>query len=225
MRRSSNCSRASMNRTIRARAVALLLLLILGAKPLFAHNEIVHRDMVDLTYQLMLISNQPLRLQANSALFAVPEGADPNDWQTFLAAVRSAPAKHRNRPSDLSRLKSTKTNGCSEEIYGDKNLPDRWWDKKGAELTYPVAIDFEDSGDCGVGFGWTPGGIFEPSDQFFDRHKLDHTGTVLGFWAAAVDRQINETHLWFRPTNAGGLGEARKFIDDLADNGIGVLLV
>lgn len=106
--------------------MALFLLLTLGAKPLLAHNEIVHRDMVDLTYQLMLlVSNQPVRLQANSALFAIPEGADPNEWQAFLAAVRSAPAKYRNRPSDLSRLKSPKTTGCSQEIYGDKNLPDR----------------------------------------------------------------------------------------------------
>src|SRR6185503_21084481 len=138
MCRKINCSRASKNRKTRVRAVALVLLFTVGAKPLLAHNEIVHRDMVDLTYQLMLISNQPVRLQANSALFAIPEGADPNEWQAFLAAVRAAPAKYCNRPSDLSRLKSPKTTGCSQEIYGDKNLPDRWWDKKGGELTYPV---------------------------------------------------------------------------------------
>ena len=225
MRRSSNCSRAPKNRKNQARLLALFLLLTLGAKPLLAHNEIVHRDMVDLTYQLMLVSNQPVRLQANNPLFAIPEGADPSEWQSFLTAVRSAPAKYRNQPSDLSRLKSPKTTGCSQEIYGDKNLPDRWWDKKASEISYPVAIDFADSGDCGAGFGWTPGGIFEPSDPLFDRHKLDHTGTVLGFWTAAVDRQFNDTHLWFRPTNAGGLGQAKKFIDDLADQGVGVLLL
>src|ERR1044071_7953110 len=109
---SNNCSRASK---MRKSLVALFLLLTLGAKSILAHNEVVHRDMVDLTYQLMLVSNQPVRLQANSALFAIPEGADANDWQAFLTAVRSAPAKYRNRPSDLSRLKPPKTNGCSQE--------------------------------------------------------------------------------------------------------------
>ena len=70
------------------------------------HNEIVHRDMVDLTYQLTLISNQPVRLQAKSALFAIPEGADPNEWQTFLAAVRSAQVlpKLASRGQQLRRI-------------------------------------------------------------------------------------------------------------------------
>lgn len=203
----------------RSKVVALFLLLVLSAKPSLAHNEVVHRDMVDFTYQLMRLSLMPTRLQAHSTLFATPEGADPNEWQAFLAAVRSAPAKYFNRPSDLNRLKSPKTNGCSREINGDKNLPDRWWDKKAGEMTYPVAIDFEDSGDCGADFGWRPGGIFESNTPF------DHTGVVLGYWAGAVDRQLNDTHLWFRPTNAGALGAAKKFIDDVADKGLGVLLL
>jgi hypothetical protein len=213
----SKCQRSS-------RLVALVLLIIFSVQPALGHNEIVHRDMVDLTYQLMRLSLAPTRGQAIT-VFAPPEGSDPNEWAAFLAAVRSAPPKFRNRPSDLGKLKPPKTTTCSEKMYQDQVLPDRWWDKKAGELTYPVAIDFEDSGDCGANSDYKPGGIFEPVDPEFDRRKLDHTGTTLGFWTASVDRQLNDTHLWFRPTNAGALGAAKKFIDDLGDKGLGALLL
>ena len=207
-----------------SKVVAVFLLLILSTKTSLAHNEVVHRDMVDFTYQLMLVTAMPTRGQAISPLFETPPGTDPNEWNAFLNAIRSAPARLKTRPSDLNKLKSPKTKTCSQTIYNDKDLPDRWWDKTAGELNYPVAIDFEDSGDCGAGVDWTPGGIFEPSPTF-DRHGLDHTGALLGFWTASVDRQMNDTHLWFRPTNAGALGAAKKFVDDLADKALGALLL
>jgi hypothetical protein len=47
---------------------------------------------------------------------------------------------------------------------------------------------------------------------------------VLGFWAASVDDEFDDTHLWFRPTSAYGVGAVNDFVNDATNYGLAVLL-
>ena len=92
-------------------------------------------------------------------------------------------------------------------------------------MAYPVSAFFEGSKDCGVSFDRRPNEIFEPLAKDFNRQKLDHTGVVLGFWAASVDHHFDDTHLWIRPTSAAGAGKVKNIIDNAIDKNVsGILL-
>ena len=178
----------------------------MSARLVSAHNELVHRDLVEFAYQEMLAiegTHQYTDPLPRGTLLP-PEGVDAQEWAAFLKQVAAAPAKFRARSSDLAKVAPPQTNTCSQEIYNDRQLPTRGWDKRLGEVPYPVSIDFAGSGNCGVDFNATPGGMFEPTEPQFDPQRLDQTGIVLGFWAAHVDRQFDDTHLWFRPTSALG---------------------
>lgn len=199
--------------------------------------------MVEFAYETML-AVPGLEIQVHP-----PEGADPAEWERFLQALAATPLKWRDLPSALHRLNLEKLKSppvkpladvppaagggaaaqltCSEQIYDQKTVPDEWWNHKMGEVRYPVSTDFANIADCGVRFRWEPGGVFNEinSAATVGAKNVDHTGTVLGMWAASVDNEFDDTHLWYRLTSVAGLGELEKVIDDAIDKGLGSLLI
>ena len=194
----------------------LLALLLLLQNPLLAHNEIIHQDMTDLAYQVMRWMEM-----AKSRTF---DGPGEPGWLQFHARLVAAPAKLRRRQSDLRRLAAPKSLTCGEPMYETTNLPPNWWDKQLEQVPFPPAHDFAGNSGCGVRLGWKPEGIFRNLGNE-ERPFRDHTGAVLGLWAASVDRQFDDTHLWFRPTSWGGLGAVRNVINEAGNTGLGLLLL
>ncbi len=229
----------------RSRAIGVALLALLLPVPASAHNRPVHQDMVEFAYETMLYLSTP-RLQVG---LHPPEGADAAEWRGFLQALAATPAKWRDQPSALQRLNLEKLKSppvkplavvtpgnadpataqitCSGEIYGQTTIPDEWWNNKMGAVRYPVSTDFANIADCGVRYKWEPGGIFNQinSAAAVGAEHVDQTGTILGMWASNVDNEFDDTHLWYRPTGAAGLGELQKVIDDAVDKGLGALLL
>jgi hypothetical protein len=228
----------------RASIAALITMAFLAGVHLSAHNRPVHQDIVDYAYEAMLFVQHQRQFPIRP-----PEGADLSEWQEFAQALLATPAKWKLLPSELHRLNVEKLKSppvhplggvtpapgtpptaqitCSREIYGQTVLPDDWWVNRMGEVRYPVSTDFANVADCGVRFGWEPGGIFNNANSAdaVGAANVDHTGTILGMWASNVDNQFDDTHLWYRPTSAGGLGEIQKIADDAADEGLAAILI
>jgi hypothetical protein len=225
-------------------ALAVTLIFLLAMPRASAHNRPVHQDIVEFAYEAMLY------LQARRLMpVHPPDGADLAQWSRFLQALQATPGKWRDQSSALHRLNVEKLKSppvhplagvtpapgtppvaqitCSSEIYGQKVLPDDWWKNKMGAVRYPVSTDFANVADCGVRYDWTPGGIFNDvnSAAIVGAPNADHTGTILGMWASNVDNEFDDTHLWYRPTSAAGLGAIQKIADDAADDALGAILI
>src|SRR5262245_40621284 len=201
---------------LRKAAACVLALLVLQG-PLAAHNEVVHQDMTDLAYQVM-------RWVETFEARQTFDGEPAPGWIQFHARVVAAPAKLRARNSGLAGVPAPKSLSCADPVYGVKDLPANWWDKPLGQVPFPPNFDFAGNGGCGVRTGWKPEGIFARlgSDRVPFR---DHTGVVLGLWAASVDRHYDDTHLWFRPTSAGGLGAVKNLVNDAGNTALELVLV
>ena len=203
----------------RSAFAAALAGLLAGNVPAYAHNERVHSGMVDLSYEIM----KAVETNAPSIMLNMqpPPNLNPQqlqDWQDFLKAVASAPAKYRKHGTGLPANKDPK---C-----GSPGIPGSSWAQANmGDIQHPVDPYYNraTSGVCGVWMGFTPGGVF---DQVNNSRlaPTDYTGTVLGFWAANVDAGFDDTHLWWRPQNVAGAGAAKSFINDAVNIGIAILL-
>jgi len=232
-----------------SRVVAVVLIAFFASSSVSAHNRPVHQDIVEFAYETMLYVSAFLASpRIRDISIRPPEGVDPAEWNSFLQAVVRTPTKWRAQPSalqrlNLSRLKSPPVKPldgnppagggaagqitCSREIYEQKTIPDEWWNHVMGDVRYPASTDFASVADCGVRLGWEPGGVFNNinSSDAIGADRVDHTGTILGFWASNVDNEFDDTHLWYRPTSAAGLGELQKVADDAIDKGLGALLL
>lgn len=212
------------------RALAVVVALLLGGPRLLAHNRPVHQDIVEFAYEAMLyLSDGELSVDP-------PENADPAEWQRFLEAAKHTPAKWRNQPAalqelDVSKLQSppVKRDPAIAQLTCSNGqlIPDEWWNLRMGEVRFPVSIDFGRTNDCGVRLGWEPGGIFNDinSNQTHHLDHVDYTGTILGFWASNVDNQFDDTHLWYRLSSAGALGELQRVANDAINKGLGAILL
>lgn len=197
-------------RLIMRKAVAVVsLVFLLLPSPALAHNHQVHYDMTEISYEIMLA--------AGSAEFPVPApaGVDPAEWAKFLADMNKA-----------SRRLSTFSSGlpAREAICGADfqyvTVGRSWAAGPMGGISHAVSPDYlTNTSGCGAWL-YRAGGIFDETN-----HSNNYTGTVLGLYAAAIDDQIDDTHLEFRPTNAGALSAPKKEISDLWKAGVAVVLV
>lgn len=175
--------------------------------------------MVDVAYQSMVLVERNIQALENIRTSRL----DP-DWIQFLRKVARTPARYRAHGGGLDGVKAPAKNHCAEPVYEQQDLPAGWWNRRMGEIAFPVSIDFAGHGDCGVR-KWTNDDILQvlqgPNGDGF----RDHTGLVLGYWAASVDREFDDTHLWFRPTSAAGLGAAKRLIDQAGDTALAILLL
>ena len=70
----------------------------------------------------------------------------------------------------------------------------------------------------GLNASWTPHPIFAATNP-----ASDTTGMSIGKWAAIVDDEFDDTHLWIKPTNALGLGPIKNAINDALNAGLAAL--
>jgi len=194
--------------------ISLVLVVSLLPDRAFAHNEIIHQEMTDLAYQIM-IWNERFGVQPPH------EASVPPGWSDFVTRVAAAPGKLRLRNSALAGVVPPKSLHCDNPVA---DLPDKWWDKPLGQVSFPPTYDFFLNGGCGVWADWALHGVFTQLNTP-DRPFTDHTGTVMGLWAASADRNYDDTHLWFRPTSVLGLGKEKDFVNDAVNTAAEVILV
>ncbi|MBC8165195.1 MAG: hypothetical protein H7Y20_04890, partial [Bryobacteraceae bacterium] len=204
-----------LDRCVRAPLAALSIALVLSG-PLRAHNEAVHQNMTDLAYEIMLgTKSNPLSPFLD---LSPPPGVPALEWNAFLASVRAAPAKLRQMNSDLP----PKTLTCD----GAAPLNLGWSQKPLGQVEHAVIPHYMTAiKSCGAKVGWAPGGIYNASNPEDSNGKRDYTGNIIGLWADAVDAEVDDTHLWIRPTSVGGQGLIKDTVDDAIDLGFGALLI
>jgi len=199
-----------------------------------AHNSAVHQDLTDLAYEVMRA------VETGLIVPPPPPGVAQAEWNTFLADIKAAPGKLRLRPTGLPAPKQAV---CSEVFYGVSNNPGVGWSQKlqMKDVPFPVAPDYTVSNTCGVRLKFTADGKFDGiwapegwysnvivSNPIANRGHSpapDYTGNILGLWAANVDNEFDDSHIWMRPTSAGGVGVAKAFMDDAWQKAFGVLLL
>jgi hypothetical protein len=172
----------------------------LCASPLAAHNPAIHQQMTDLAYQMMVFVGQ-------SGLGRL--GAGDAEWSAFLQRVASTPPKYKPQSAQLDELDAPKWSECA--------LDRQSWKTTLAGIPYPPSWDFNGNNGCGVNLSWKPSLDGVASNDFI--------GAVLGLWAATPDDEFNDTHLWYRPTNAAGLGAVRNIVNEVTEDTLTVLLV
>ncbi len=197
---------------------AIWLMVILVANTVFAHNKIVHQDIVDVAYEFMLLVEQ------EDTMLSPPPGVSAEAWNEFRDKIAVTPSILRMQPSGLPE---PTTLVCAQVVGATNTLNAGWAQGTLGSVEHPVSTSYITGSDCGVRYNWKPGPgtIFDSVNPLPGTGKLDHTGLVLGFWAASVDDEFDDTHLWIRPNNALGMSHLKEFINDAIESGISVLLL
>jgi hypothetical protein len=200
-----------------ARCILVSLLVLLLALPanLQAHNYAYHDSMTDLAFQIMLA------IAKGDPRFATrPPGVPAAQWTAFVSAVKAAVPRLRRMPTALP----ARTLVCIQAVDGGSNTVSSGWSTATlGKVQHAVASSYlTTSFDCGVGYDYSPGGVYNAINPAGSR---DFSGTVLGLWAGRPDDEVDDTHLEIRPTNALGLGFLKGVINDLIQKGLGFLLI
>ncbi|MEZ5401394.1 MAG: hypothetical protein R2729_17115 [Bryobacteraceae bacterium] len=201
--------------------IAAGCVLLLMAPAMQAHNKIVHQDMVDLAYMVML------GVKKGVIAPPPPSGVSQTEWTAFLNAIKAAPDKYRSADTGLPQPSQS---GCVDDEQ-PPSVSLNWAQGPAGQIPYPVSVDFIVAYGCGRRAGYTPGGIFNginapangPGIVIGGPRHRDYTGTVLGFWAASVDDGHDDTHLWSRPVNWAGQSNVWLFLNDVGSFGLGAL--
>jgi hypothetical protein len=192
-------------------------LLLAAAIPLQAHNYVVHRDMTDLAYEIMIVAAEEVEKPAGERLIGRPAGnVTPAEWENFLKDI----ANSRKRIAELrSGLQNSKRGDCSNP----RITVDTGWafNQPLGKLPHAVALNWFTGDDCGIDFSFAPKGIYADHN----RAPFDVSGQVLGFWAASIDDHVNDTHFFLKPTSMAGLGAAATKADELATNALAIPLI
>ena len=200
-------------------ASTLVVATVLTSLPASAHNENVHSDMVEMSYEIMLgVANKSWSLPA-------PSGVSPVEWDNFLKSISSAVTTYRSQPTALA---TPVVNTCVIPLDNNGTIDPglNWSTGRMDQVSHPVDAFYNHTNFmCGVRDGWTPGGMFNGVNTTtqVNGHR-DHTGTVLGFWAASVDNELDDTHVWVRPTNVAGVSAVKSLVNDATNFGIAALL-
>jgi hypothetical protein len=183
-----------------------------------AHNKKVHQDMTDLGFQIMRLAG------VNPRLFPAPAGVSPAEWEAFRIDVVEATKKLGHLDPDFKPAGSDR---CLVEVDGvSQTRAPGWSDWRRVQDAEPLRSTFGTGGPhdgCGLQAGYTPGGIYNVNQGSGN----EYTGLALGVLAAGVDDEFDDSHLWFRPANAGvlGAGTVIEAADDALDLGLAVVLL
>lgn len=187
-------------RRIAIPAVAIVIAWVSYVPPAAAHNPSIHQAMTDLAWQMMVFVE-------NTGVDRIGEG--DAEWNAFLQRVAATPPRFWTRPADLYDLISSRTEACTPvlgawntTVHGVPNAP-RW--------------DFKDLKECGINKNWKPMLDNVPANEF--------GGAVLGVWAGFPDAAFDDTHLWYRVTNAVGLGAVRDIVNEATEDALTIALI
>lgn len=176
------------------------------AAPASAHNESIHQAMTDLSWQMM-------RFVEEHGSSRISE-TDP-EFIAFLEKVRATPPRYHARPARLHELLVSRNgsgwnaSGCAPPLQG--------WNTSLGGLHQAPNWDFY-KWECGSHDAeWTP--------SLAGTSPGDFIGAALGFWAGSPDGAYDDTHLWFRPSNALGLGAVREVANEATEDALTVALV
>jgi hypothetical protein len=181
------------------RAIALLLALVSLPATARAHDPVVHQDLTDLAYELMLVMDR------NPAAFTARHPGDEG-WAKFIKDAARAPYIIRDWSADLPKPQSTT---CIVGVDADEamSLPSGWpydtWylGRQLGAIDHAVGPDYAKVDGCGLRKGWSPGGILSLVNNG-EGGKRDYSGLSLGYWAQHIDDEIDDSHIWMRPTNS-----------------------
>ena len=193
------------------RQLSLLAALLTISPTLRAHNKPVHQDITDLAYHVMLA------VKSGTVNPPPPPGVSAAEWTSFLNTMKQVPDRYKTRPTALP---NSVMGSCSQAPF---YIDSSWAATKPAgSIPYAVSTDFIVGSDCGIRYGYEPGGFYNSVNAAgaFTNARWDYTGTVIGFWAASVDDEFDDTHLWHKPNLAGGQGNVWDTVNDVGNMAI-----
>lgn len=210
-----------------------------------AYNEETHQALVDIAYESMvLMQKAPARFERDSQYQKDPA------WLQFVADAGRAVNYLRDLPSGLPAARATQCVDPAALTHSGQSVTTAplsdiataiAYDYNETEL-YGVLTSYRCDGTpqpqvCPSSCGgnrrdlWHPGGIFDADNVIEERAtctpppRRDLTGITLGYFAAHSDREIDDTHLFVRPTSALGLGEAKNLISGVSQTAVALLVV
>lgn len=170
------------------------------APPAAAHNQSIHQAMTDLSWQMMVFVE-------NTGIDQVGEG--DAEWHAFLRRVAATTTRYNAQPAQIFELIQTRTDSCTPALAD--------WNKPLAEIPKAPRWDFKDLIECGVDMNWKP--------SLDGVRDTDRIGAALGVWAAHPDFAFGDTHLWYRATNAAGIGAVRDVVNEITEDSLAIALV
>jgi hypothetical protein len=206
------------------RTLVLALVATTWAGRAVAHERSVHQAIPTMAYEIMRLAERDRTLLAVPG--ALPLGVTAADWNAFRDEVlAAAPAVRRFAPGfpALSQTCVVVRNQLDQSLAPGFNQ----WSEL-SRVDEPIGWTYPQGRDCGILEEWAPDGIYAGGNG---TTLTDYTGLTLGFFAAAVDDELSDTHLWYRPTHVSppvpGLVtpiEVAEALDKGIDLGLTVLL-
>lgn len=178
-----------------------------GGSTALAHNASVHRDMTERAWEIMIaLSGNQLDMPANpdTVALAAAAGSAIRNLQGLPAAL-PPPKQTRCADLDLIRRYGSSPNWGAPADFTQLTL---------GAVPYPVSVTYITGNDCGIDPDWKPGAFFDSINGGHEGSgRQDLTGVVLGFWAHQPDDEEDDWHIFFRPTNAGGMSFVKNYIE------------
>ncbi len=173
------------------------------AAPAAAHNSIVHRDMTERAYEVLL---------------AVAAGEFDDDQIPDLPAFKLAAAEAVRKLEDLpSGLPPPRQARCADpaaiKVVGSADP--NWGSFENMALgavPYPIKTTYATGNDCGVDGDWRPGAFFDGINGA-NGGPRDRTGVILGFWAHQPDDEVDDWHIFGRTSNVAGLSVIKSYLE------------
>src|SRR5690242_2313943 len=138
----------------RHRTIFQLFIIVFGlAAPVVAHNYAVHRDMTEMSFEIMLRVRGQIGLPANERRITRPPDVSANDWENFLKDIDAAAQKLRVLRNGLPAAKNATCLKDGSYVGLD------WAFNKPLKDTRPIALDYKTGSDCGIEFNFKPAGI------------------------------------------------------------------
>lgn len=204
--------------------VALLTVMIAVPSPALAHNEAVHQRMTDYAYHVMLAARAHAEGGEMSERLRVLlqrlEKEHPGMTQFYAAAgasVRRLQEMKSGLPVDATSCLTPGLIALAGSGAPNWQLPSGTTitDALMKDVRLPVTKDYGyGTPVCGLDEGWEPSGVLA-SVNIGTWLTRDHTGTTLGYWSAAPDKEVKDWILRSttleviqHPAVVGGIGAA-----------------
>lgn len=175
---------------------------------LHAHNPVVHRDMTDRAYEIMLALAHDRLETAGDPGLAELATASQAAIQRFAVLPAGLPPPKESRCINPDTIQKIGTN------TPNWNAPAEFKLMPLGTVPYPISLTYITGSDCGVDETWRPGAFFDTINGGPNSlGGVDRTGAVLGFWAHQPDDEEDDWHIFVRPTNLGGLSVVKSYIE------------
>jgi hypothetical protein len=192
---------------------ATLSLVFLVDAPAHAYNWKTHVRMVEVAAQLMTPNS-------TYTAGAAPSGVNATQWQNYITAINNAYTK-------LGVLQSALPNaGTENATVCNYNAADNMSDIPNVRIEDMTFLPIQGGQVIAGGsqVQYASGGCSELPIACSSDNNL-RVGRILGWQGASVDDRLNDTTLWIKLTQAGGLGLADKLLSDFYQYSVGALIL